>query len=168
MKAFGYVKAKIISGAELQLEWQDKLRKDNYFATYTVLFNNYFILLPIYSSLITLLYIYLRTTRPEIEPRSHGPLPKSLPTRQMGRFGLVWFYGVSTTISYSIPNPVFTYILNIRFINAFFATQLNDQTVIFLTILSSITKINGSRYCNISLTIQLKTSHLFIHTQFDF
>ena len=26
---------------------------------------------------------------------------------------LVWFYGISTIIGYSIPNPLYTYILNI-------------------------------------------------------
>ena len=29
--------------------------------------------------------------------------------------GLVWFYGVSTTVGYLMPNPVFTCILNIWF-----------------------------------------------------
>ena len=28
-------------------------------------------------------------------------------------FGLVWFYGISTIVGYLMPNPVFTYILNI-------------------------------------------------------
>ena len=29
------------------------------------------------------------------------------------RFGLVWFYGISTTVGYLMPNPIYTYILNI-------------------------------------------------------
>ena len=28
-------------------------------------------------------------------------------------FGLVWFYGISTIVSYLISNPLFTHILNI-------------------------------------------------------
>ena len=28
------------------------------------------------------------------------------------KFGLVWFYGISTIVSYLMPNPLFTYILN--------------------------------------------------------
>ena len=28
-------------------------------------------------------------------------------------FGLVWFYGISTIVAYLIPNPVYTYILNV-------------------------------------------------------
>ena len=30
-------------------------------------------------------------------------------------FGLVWFYGISTIVRYLMPNPLFTYILNIWF-----------------------------------------------------
>ena len=33
----------------------------------------------------------------------------------MNKFGLVWFYGISTIISYLMPNPLYTYIL---FVNA--------------------------------------------------
>ena len=36
------------------------------------------------------------------------------------KFELVWFYGISTIASYLMPNPVFTYILNIRFVNTFY------------------------------------------------
>ena len=28
-------------------------------------------------------------------------------------FGLVWFYGISTFLVYLMPNPLYTYILNI-------------------------------------------------------
>ena len=31
------------------------------------------------------------------------------------RFGLVWFKGISTTVGYLMPNPLYTYILNIWF-----------------------------------------------------
>ena len=31
----------------------------------------------------------------------------------MLRFTLVWFYGTSTVVGYLIPNPLYTYILNI-------------------------------------------------------
>ena len=30
-----------------------------------------------------------------------------------GGFGLVWFYGISTIVGYLMPNPVYTYILDI-------------------------------------------------------
>ena len=65
--------------------------------------------------------------------------------------------------SYLMLNPVSTYILNIWFINTFFRyTQLNDHTVLFLTIqLSTSTKLNGSKYCYVSLIIQLNITHLF-------
>ena len=40
---------------------------------------------------------------------------------------LVEFYGISTIVGYLMPNPVFTYILNIWFINTFCRdTQLNE------------------------------------------
>ena len=29
------------------------------------------------------------------------------------RSGFVWFYGISTSVSYLMPNPLYTYILNI-------------------------------------------------------
>ena len=54
-------------------------------------------------------------------------------------FGLVWFYGISTIVGYLMPYPVFTYISNIWFVNAFFRyTQLMAQTVLFRTIQFSI------------------------------
>ena len=28
-------------------------------------------------------------------------------------FGLVWFYGISTIVGYLMPNPLYTYVLNI-------------------------------------------------------
>ena len=34
-------------------------------------------------------------------------------------FGLVGFYGISIIVGYLMPNPVFTYILNIWFVNTF-------------------------------------------------
>ena len=48
----------------------------------------------------------------------------------------------------------------------FVDTQLNDQTVLFLTIQFSISqKLNGSKYCYVSLTIKLKHQS-FVCTQF--
>ena len=48
-------------------------------------------------------------------------------------------------------------------------TQLNDQTVLFLTIPLSISKkkkrLNGSKYWYLSLTSQLTTWHDFFCTQ---
>ena len=29
-------------------------------------------------------------------------------------FGLVWFYGISTIVDYLMPNPVYTYVLNMN------------------------------------------------------
>ena len=50
-------------------------------------------------------------------------------------FGLVWFHGISTIVGYLMPNPVFTYILNIWFVKIFcIYSQLNDQTVLFTAI----------------------------------
>ena len=47
---------------------------------------------------------------------------------------LVWFIG------YLVPNPVYTYILNVWFVNTFSDTQLNDQTVLFVIIQVSLSK----------------------------
>ena len=32
---------------------------------------------------------------------------------RLARFGLAWFNGISTIVGYSMPNPLYTYILNI-------------------------------------------------------
>ena len=61
-------------------------------------------------------------------------------------FGLVWFYGISTLVSYLMPNSVYTYLLDI-----------------YMICKQESTKVNGSKYCYVSLTIQLKISHLFTH-----
>ena len=37
----------------------------------------------------------------------------SIFTRLVGKFGLVWFYGILTVVGYSMPNPVYTHIFNI-------------------------------------------------------
>ena len=56
-------------------------------------------------------------------------------TLLLEQFGLVWSYGISTVAGYLMPNPVFTNILNIWFVNTFCTnTQLKDQTVLFVTI----------------------------------
>ena len=46
--------------------------------------------------------------------------------------GLVWFYGISTIVGYLMSNPVYSYILNIWFVN-------------------KSTKLNGSKYCYVWL-----------------
>ena len=45
---------------------------------------------------------------------------------------------------------------------SFVYTQLNEKTVLVQTIQFSMsTMLNGSKYCYVSLTIQLNFSHLF-------
>ena len=57
-------------------------------------------------------------------------------------FGLVWFYDI---VGYLMPNSIYTYISNIWFVNTFCRyTQLNDQTVLFLTI--QFTKVNKVKW----------------------
>ena len=57
------------------------------------------------------------------------------------KFVSVLVYGISTIVDYSMPNSLFTYILNIWFVNTFCRyTQLNGQTVLFLTIQFSISE----------------------------
>ena len=53
---------------------------------------------------------------------------------------LIVFYDILSTIfGYLMPNSVLTYMWNILFIDTFCRyTQLNDQTVLFLTIQFSI------------------------------
>ena len=64
------------------------------------------------------------------------------PTNQSEHI-LVWFDGISAIV-YLMPNPVFTYILNIWFVNTF----------------CRYTKLNCSKYCYVLLMIQLNSNHL--------
>ena len=59
--------------------------------------------------------------------------------------GLFWFYGISTIVGYLMLNTVYTYILDI-----------------YMICKHKSTKLNSSKYCNVSLTIQLNINHLFI------
>ena len=55
---------------------------------------------------------------------------------------MVSFGGIST-VGYLMPNPLFTNISNIGFVKTFCRdTQLNDQTVLFITIQFSISQQN--------------------------
>ena len=45
---------------------------------------------------------------------------------------LVGFYGISTIVSYLMPNPLYTYILIIGFSNSLYVTFLNEPRVISL------------------------------------
>ena len=70
--------------------------------------------------------------------------------------GLVWFYGISTIVDYSMPNPVYTYMLDLYDLSkycyvslsnsikhqSFVCTQLNVQTVLFQTTQFSIHQQN--------------------------
>ena len=49
-------------------------------------------------------------------------------------------------------------------VQSFVYTQLNVKTVLLQTIQFSMSiKLNGSKYCHVSVTIQLNISHLFTH-----
>ena len=58
--------------------------------------------------------------------------------------GLVCFYGISTIVGYLMPNPVYSYILDICIICKRTSTMLHD-----------------SKLCHVSLTIKLNNSNLF-------
>ena len=52
--------------------------------------------------------------------------------REKERESLVWFYDISIILGNLRPNLVFTYILNILFVNTFCRyTPLNDKIVLF-------------------------------------
>ena len=57
------------------------------------------------------------------------------------KFGLGYFYGISTIVGYLKPNPVYTETLNTWFGNTFCGyTQLNDPIFLFLTIQFNISQ----------------------------
>ena len=67
--------------------------------------------------------------------RTHFKCQNSSISRNQCSISKVWFSGISTIIGYLMPNPVFTYLLNIWFVNTSCrCRQLNDQIVLFLTI----------------------------------
>ena len=45
---------------------------------------------------------------------------------------MVWFYGISTIIGYLMPNPFYTYILNMISKHILWITSLNEPDLIFL------------------------------------
>ena len=55
---------------------------------------------------------------------------------------MVWFYGISTSVGYLMPNPVYIYI---------YIHICKHKT----------TKLNSSKYCCVSLNILLNICHLF-------
>ena len=64
---------------------------------------------------------------------------------------MIWFglilNGISTNAGYLMLNPLYTYIL-----------------YIYMICKHKLTKLNGSKYCYVSLTIQLNISQLFTHS----
>ena len=60
---------------------------------------------------------------------------------------MVWFAGISTIVGYFISNPVYKYILNM-----------------YDFYIHKSTKLNSSKYCYVSQTIQLNMSHLFTYS----
>ena len=78
---------------------------------------------------------------------------------------MVLFHDISTIVGYLMPNPVFTYILNIWFINTFCRySQLNDKTVQYLTIQFSINQFKWFQVllCITDNSIKHKS---FVYTQ---
>ena len=51
-----------------------------------------------------MIYIYIYIIK--------GIVPQMI-SNMVSRFSLVWFYGISTITGHSMPNPFYTYILNI-------------------------------------------------------
>ena len=103
--------------------------------------------------------------------------------------GLVWFDGILTIVGYFMPHPFYTYILKIWFgfglfygistIVGFgistivgFGIKYAKSSLYIKYIWFSLvwfckhksTKLNSSKYCYVSLTIQLNNSHLFTHS----
>ena len=50
-------------------------------------------------------------------------MPNTLYTYILNIYGLVWFYGISTIVGYSVLNPLNTYILNIYVLVWFYGTS---------------------------------------------
>ena len=75
-------------------------------------------------------------------------------------FGLVGFYSISTIVGYLMPTPFFD-ILNIWFVNTFCRYTVKWSNSF---ISKNLAWIKVSKYCYVSLTIQLNKS--FVYTQF--
>ena len=70
--------------------------------------------------------------------------------------GLVWFYGISTIVGYLMPDPVFTYMLNIWFVNAFsWCIFIHAWAHFFCS------QLNVFKYCYLIWIILFNINHLF-------
>ena len=97
------------------------------------------------------------------------------------KFGLVWFYSISNNVDYLMPNPFYTYTLNIWFVKIFWFLFLNEPKQIplhlikwfqvLLCITNKSIKCQSFVYTQLNikkvlfLTIQLGISHLFAKGQ---
>ena len=65
---------------------------------------------------------------------------------------VVWlfgFYGISTIVGYLMPNPLYTYILNIYDFKTHFVDNISEWAyAIFFG-----TQLNGFKYCYVTVTI---------------
>ena len=72
---------------------------------------------------------------------------------------LLWFYGISTIVGYLMPNPLYTYILNIYDKWTHFVDNIFKRAWAYLFYI----QLNGFKYCHVSLTIHLNFCYLFTH-----
>ena len=74
-------------------------------------------------------------------------------------FGLAGFNGVSTIIDYLMPNPLYTYVLNMICKHILLITFLKKPELIFYT------QLNGFKYFYLTGIIPFTINHLFAHSE---
>ena len=72
--------------------------------------------------------------------------------------GLIGFYGLSTIVSYLMPNLLYTYILNMICNHILLITFFNESELIF------ITQLNGFKYFFLTRIILFATNLFFAHS----
>ena len=75
-------------------------------------------------------------------------------------FGLVGFYGISTIVGYLMPNPLYTYILDIYDLKTVFVDNILKQVRVL-----SCTQFNGFKYCYLRKIILFTFNHFFVHSK---
>ncbi len=81
---------------------------------------------------------------------------------------MVWFYGISTIVDHSIPNPLlYIQTIQLSISSVFFVyTQLNVKTVLFQTIQFNVSTVSMSKNSS-TQTIQFSIQKQFHFKQFS-
>ena len=82
-------------------------------------------------------------------------MPNPLNTYIVNMYDLVWFYGISTIIGYLMPNPLYTYLVKIYDLKTQFVDNILNRTCAHFFL-----HVDGFKYCY-DILILFTIDHLF-------